>query len=124
MLWLCFFTASLLIAGYTLCSLYSGNSKTAFLGALTIWLFGTVGFAIRPQMIGYLFLIFELLFLHVGQTRDRRWFLGLPPLFAIWINCHGSFFFGIALAALFLFSSYFDFQIGSLVAKRGGLCRR
>jgi hypothetical protein len=116
MLWLCFFTASLLIAGYTLCSLYSGNSKTALLGALTIWLFGTVGFAVRPQMIGYLFLIFELLLLHLGQTRDRRWFLGLPPLFAIWINCHGSFFFGIALAALFLFSSYFDFQIGSLVA--------
>jgi hypothetical protein len=116
MLWLCFFTASLLIAGYILCSLYSGNSKTALLGALTIWLFGTIGFAVRPQMIGYLLLIFELLLLHLGQTRDRRWFLGLPPLFAIWINCHGSFFFGIALAALFLFSSYFDFQIGSLVA--------
>ncbi len=124
MLWLCFFTASLLIAGYILCSLYSGNSKTAFLGALTIWLFGTVGFAIRPQMIGYLFLIFELLLLHLGQTRDRRWFLGLPPLFAIWINCHGSFFFGIALAALFLFSSYFDFQIGSLIATRWDSRRR
>lgn len=116
MLWLCFFTASLLIAGYTFCSLYSGNSKTALLGALTIWLFGTIGFAVRPQMIGYLLLVVELLLLHLGQTRNRRWFFGLPPLFAIWINCHGSFFFGFALAGVFLFSSFFNFQIGSLVA--------
>jgi hypothetical protein len=116
MLWLCFFTASLLIAGYTLCSLYSGNSKTALLGALTIWLFGTIGFAVRPQMIGYLLLVVELLLLHLGQARDRRWFFGLPPLFAIWINCHGSFFFGLALAGVFFFSSFFNFQSGSLVA--------
>src|SRR5258707_13517768 len=59
MLWLCFFTAALLIAGYILCSLYSGNSKVALLGALAIWLFGTVGFAVRPQMIGYLLLVVE-----------------------------------------------------------------
>jgi hypothetical protein len=116
MLFLCLFTSALLIAGYTLCSIYSRNSKTAFLGALTIWLFGTIGMAIRPQMIGYLLLIVELLLLHFGQIRDRRWFFGLPPLFAIWVNCHGSFFFGLALAGLFLFSSYFDFQMGSLVA--------
>ena len=118
MLWLCFFTAALLIAGYALCSLYSGNSKVALLGALTIWLFGTIGFAVRPHMIGYLLLIVELLLLHLGQTRNRRWFLGLPPLFALWINCHGSFFFGIVLAGAFLFSSWFNFQIGSLVATR------
>jgi hypothetical protein len=116
MLWLCFFTTALLIAGYSLCSFYSGNSKTALLGALTIWLFGTIGFAVRPQMIGYLLLVVELLLLHLGQTHNRRWFFGLPPLFAIWINCHGSFLFGLALAGVFLFSSYFHFESGSLVA--------
>ena len=124
MLWLCFFTSAILIAGYILCSLYSGNSKTALLGALTIWLFGTIGFAVRPQMIGYLLLIVELLLLHLGQTRDRRWFLALPPLFAIWMNCHGSFFFGLALAALFLLSSYFKFHSGLLAATRWDPPRR
>ena len=125
MLWLCFFSAALLIAGYALCSLYSGNAKVALLGALTIWLFGTIGFAVRPHMIGYLLLIIELLLLHLGQTRNRRWFLGLPPLFALWVNCHGSFFFGIILAGAFLFSSWFNFQIGSLVATRWDpRCRR
>ena len=91
MLWLFFFTSVLLIAGFGLCWLYSENAKVGFLGALTIWLFGTIGFAVRPQMVGYSLLVFELLLIQLGRTRNPRWFLGLPPLFAIWINCHGSF---------------------------------
>jgi hypothetical protein len=118
MLWLCFFTSALLIAGYYLCSLYSGNAKVAFLGALAIWLFGTVGFALRPQMVGYLLLVVELILLHLGRTRNPRWLFGLPPLFAVWVNCHGSFFLGLILIAVSLFSSFFDFQLGSLVSSR------
>jgi hypothetical protein len=116
MLWLWLFTSAVLIAGYVLCSFYSGNAKVAFLGALTIWLFATIGLAIRPQMVGYLLLIIELLLLHLGRTRNPRWFLGLPPLFALWINCHGSFFLGLIVAGTLLFSSLFEFQIGSLVS--------
>ena len=100
MFWLCFFTAGLFIAGYALCSLYSGNAKVGFAGAMIIWFFSTAGLAIRPQMIGYLFLVFELLALHLGRTRSPRWFFCLPPLFAIWVNCHGSFFLGLIVAAI------------------------
>jgi hypothetical protein len=124
MLWLCFFTVSVLLAGYVFCSLYSGNAKVALVGALTIWFFGTIGLAIRPHMIGYLLLLAELFLLHLGQTRSRYWFLGLPPLFALWVNCHGSFFFGIVLAGVFLFSSWFHFQSGLLVATRWDWQRR
>jgi hypothetical protein len=116
MLWLCFFTATLFIAGYALCSLYSGNAKVGFAGAMTIWLFSTVGLAIRPQMIGYLFLVFELLALHLGRTRNPRWFFCLPPLFAVWVNCHGSFFLGVIVAAIFLAGSFFNFRSGLLVS--------
>jgi hypothetical protein len=118
MLWLCFFASALLIAGYWLCSLYSGNAKVAFLGALTIWLFATSGFAVRPQMIGYLLLVVELLLLHLGRTRNPRWFLALPAMFAIWVNCHGSFFFGFLVAGIFLFTSVFNFENGSLASPR------
>ncbi len=92
--------------------------KVAFLGALTIWIFGTSGFAVRPQMVGYLLLILELLILQLGQTRTPRWFLALPALFALWANCHSSFLLGLMLAALYLFSSYWSFQSGLLVARR------
>ncbi len=124
MLWLCFFTSALFIGGFGLCSLYSGNVKAGFLGALAVWQFATIGVAIRPQMIGYLFLIAELLLLHLGRTRNPRWFFALPPLFAVWVNCHGSFFLGIVLAWIISFSSYFDFQYGSLVAVRWDSRRR
>lgn len=118
MLWLCCFTSALLVAGYVLCSLYSGNAKVSFLGALTIWFFATIGLAIRPQMIGYLLLVFELLLLHLGRSRSPRWFFALPPLFALWVNCHGSFFLGLIVAAAVLFCSVFNFRRGLLVALR------
>jgi hypothetical protein len=121
MLWLCFFTAGLLVAGYALCSLYSGNAKVGFLGALVIWFFATSGLSVRPQMVGYFFLTIELLLIYLGRTRDPRWFFCLPPLFAIWVNCHGSFFLGLVVAGIFLFSSFFDFQMGGLVATRWSL---
>jgi hypothetical protein len=117
MLWLCGMSALLLILGYLLCWLYSGNAKVAFVGALLIWLFSTVGLAVRPQLIGYALLICELLLLHLGRRRDARWFLVLPPLFALWINCHGSFFLGLAVAAMYLFSAWFRFRCGSLIAE-------
>jgi hypothetical protein len=67
----------------------------------------------------------ELVLIHLGRTCNARWFFWLPVLFAIWINCHGSFMLGIILAAVFLFSSLFDFQMGSLLANRWDPhCRR
>jgi hypothetical protein len=124
MLWLCFFTAAVLVGGYALCSLYSGNAKVSLLGALIIFLFGTVGFSIRPQMIGYLLLMVELALLHLGKTKSSRWFWGLPPLFALWVNCHGSFSLGIGVAAVYLFSSYCHFEAGLLTAPKWSDGRR
>ena len=118
MLWLACASAAVLIAGYALCSLYSGNPKVSLLGALVIFVFATVGLSVRPQLLGYLLLIVELILIHLGRTRSPRWFWALPPLFALWINCHGSFFLGLLVAAAFLFSSFFEFQAGSLIAKR------
>ena len=99
MLWEAGLTAAILVAGFYLCSLYSGTPKLGFLGALAIWFFGTIGFSVRPQMLGYLLLVLELLLLHLGRTRSRRWFLLLPPLFAVWVNCHGSFMLGLLILA-------------------------
>lgn len=118
MLWLCFLTAAMLIAGYVLCSLYSSNTKVGWVGAMIIWFCSTSGLAIRPQMIGYLLLVVEVLLLHLGSTRNPRWFFWLPPLFAVWVNCHGSFFLGILVATVFLFCSLSNFRMGTLVSVR------
>jgi hypothetical protein len=116
MVWLCLATTAVLISGYLLCTLYSGNSKVAFVGAMAIWLFATVGLSIRPQMIGYLLLILELLLLQLGRTRSPAWFFGLPLLFAVWVNCHGSFLLGLGVASALFACSFFDFRMGSLLS--------
>lgn len=118
MLWLCFFTAMLLIAGYVLSSLYSGNAKIGFLGAMVIWFFSTGGLVVRPLLISYVLLVLELLLVYLGYKRDRRWFFVLPLLFILWVNCHGSFFLGLMVLGVFLFCSFFDFERGALVCAR------
>lgn len=115
MLWLCLFTSLLLIAGYALCSAYSRNAKIGFVGAMVMWLFATVGLSVRPQLIGYLLLVLELLLVHLGRTRNPRWFLALPLLMLLWVNCHGSFFFGLMVLGIYLLCSFFNFRVGSLI---------
>ena len=115
---LCLLTSILLLAGYALCSVYSGNAKVGFIGALIIWLFSTVGLAIRAQMIGYIFLIVELLLIQLGRTRNPRWFFWLPVLFAVWVNCHASFILGLIVGAVYWGTSQLTFRSGSLVSPR------
>jgi len=122
---LCLLTSTLLLAGYALCSLYSGNAKVGFMGALIVWLFSTIGLAIRAQMIGYIFLIVFLLVIQLGRTRNPRWFFCLPLLFAVWVNCHASFILGLIVGAVYWATSLLTFRAGSLESKRWDYhCRR
>jgi putative Ca2+/H+ antiporter (TMEM165/GDT1 family) len=125
MLWLCLASSLLVIAGYLLSAIYSQNMKVAFIGGLLVWLFATVGFAIRPHVIGYLLLIGELLILHIGRTHNTRWFFALPPLFALWINFHSSFIFGFLVLGVVLVCSFMKFECALLVSKRenGRVCK-
>ncbi len=118
MLWFSLFASLLVVAGYVLSGLYSGNLKVAFLGGLITWLFSTIGLSIRPQLIGYLFLVALLIVIHLGQSRGHRWFFAMPPLFAIWINCHGSFFLGLVVLGATLACSMIELKWGLLVSQR------
>ena len=96
--WLILLGSCLVVVIYIHCAASSGNAKTALLGGLAAWFFATITLSIRPLMLGHLFLALELLLLHLGKTRDRRWLWGLPIVFALWVNCHGSFFLGTEVA--------------------------
>lgn len=119
MFWECAFVSGILIAGFYLCQIYGGDVRTAFLGTLSLWAFGTVGYAIRPQLVGYLLLTFELILLHLGRTRNPRWLLLLPPLFAVWVNCHGSFWLGLGVLAVVAFTDATDLHIRGFAPAMG-----
>jgi hypothetical protein len=115
MVWLAFFSSLLFVLVYVLCYRASGNALAAFLGGGFAWFFGTVGLAIRPHLIGYIFLTVELLLLH-SASRNRRWLWLLPPLFAVWVNCHGSNFFGMAILGAYWVSSFVNGKWGLITA--------
>ena len=116
--WLILLGSCLLLVIYAHCADSSGNAKTALWGGLAAWFFATITLSIRPLMLGYLFLALELLFLHLGKTRDRRWLWGLPIIFALWVNCHGSFFLGMAFLIAYVVISRLEFRRGLLVSNR------
>lgn len=118
MLWLCL-TGSVLLGGlYLLCSAYSGNPKVALIGGLIGWFFGTISLAVRPLLLGHILLVALLALVHLGRTRSARWLWGLPPLFAVWVNCHGSFALGLVVLATVLAAAHIDMEWGLVESTR------
>lgn len=76
----------------------SGDSLAAFLAMLWAAAVGAAFFDIRPHLysvFGYVLLLSLLL----GPSRFA-WLL--PPLFLVWVNLHGGFFFGLMAASVLL----------------------
>jgi hypothetical protein len=96
MLWLALLSSLLFVGVFVLSRRRAGAALAAFVGAMTALFFASVGMSIRPQMIGLTMLTAEMLVLEAA-ARDRRWLVLLPPLFAVWVNCHGSYWFGLAV---------------------------
>jgi hypothetical protein len=89
---------AVVLALYVLASLRSHNSKAAFVACVLLLFLAAVFFSLRPQMLGYLFLVLTLIILErFRQGRTGTLWL-LPPLFLVWVNTHGSF--AIALLAI------------------------
>jgi len=75
-------------------------------------------FNLRPQMLGYLFLILTLIALELFRQGKQRTVWLLPMLFLLWVNTHGSWIVGLATVALYFGAGLVSFQIGSLEARR------
>jgi hypothetical protein len=84
----------LFILVYILCFLVT-ECVGGVIGGVCAWFFGTVSLAIRPLISGPYLSGCRTDCLGVGGS-EPRWLWGLPPLFGIWVNCHGSYFFGLA----------------------------
>jgi hypothetical protein len=111
-------SASIITAIYTLCALRSRNSKAAFLVTAAIMGLATTNFNLRPQMIGYLFLVLLLIVLQRFRQSKRRSLWFLPLLFLAWINVHGSWVIGLGTMLVYWMSGLKGFRLGGIEMKR------
>jgi len=80
-------------------------------------LLGVVSIGPRVLLFGWLCMVGLLLVLdHFQRTGKGVWLL--PPLFALWINLHGSWVFGVIVLALTIASGLVEGEWGLVEARR------
>jgi hypothetical protein len=109
--------STILLLVYYAASLASGNPKTAFAAtALVLPLLGSC-FSVRPQLLGYIFLLITLICLERFRRGDLANLWLLPLVFLLWVNTHGTFVFGLTMMAIYLLSGVKSFRWGPVVGK-------
>ncbi len=68
----------------------------------------------RTILFGYLAMSAELLILEAANRGRKNLLWLLPPLFAVWINLHGTWLIGIALLALYILCGLFKVRLNAL----------
>ncbi len=81
-------------------------------------------FTLRPQFIGFIFLLITLICLERFRQGKPRALWVLPGLFLLWANIHGSFPLGFLVLGLYWLSGLVSFRSGALVAERLDTGRR
>jgi hypothetical protein len=110
--------SAVILALYAFATLRSGNCKAAFLVSAVLLALANASFNLRPQMLGYLFLILTLIALELFRQGKQRGLWLLPVLFLVWVNTHGSWIVGLGTVALYFVAGLVSFQIGSLETRR------
>jgi hypothetical protein len=116
---LLFILGSAIVVGlYALATIRSGNSKAAFVATAGLFVLAAVSFNLRPQMLGYLFLVLTLIVLERFRQGKRRALWTLPILMLVWVNAHGSWIIGLGVIGLYLGGGLVGFRMGDIVARR------
>jgi hypothetical protein len=106
----------IVISLYVLATIGSGNSKAGFVAAALVFPLACVTFTLRPQMLGFLFLVITLIALELFR-QGKQWALWmLPPLFLAWVNTHGSWVIGLGTIFVYWFCGLRKFQLGGIEA--------
>ncbi len=90
------------------------NSKAAFAAtALMFWL--SYGFFwMRPQLIGYVFLLLVLIFVERYRQGQQKSLWILPFVFLLWVNTHGSFVLGFLVLGVYWVGGLWNWELGHL----------
>jgi hypothetical protein len=109
--------AGIVLLMYHYACLRSGNAKAAFVACVLLLPLTVVSFTLRPQLLGYIFLLMTFIWLEKFRQGKQKTLWLLPLLFLVWVNVHGTFAFGLAALGLYWISGLADFRIGQIRAE-------
>ena len=109
---------TVMVALYACSTQRSGNSKAGLVAAAMLFVLANGSFSLRPQMLGYLFLVITLMILMAFRQGGSKWLWFLPLLLFIWVNAHGSFVIGMLAIAAYWLGGLVEFRVGGIEAKR------
>jgi len=107
-------SAAFMLLLYYYASQRSGNPKAAFAACLLLLPLAAPFFTLRPQLIGFMLMLVELILLDRFRHGSARALWVLPPLFLLWVNTHSSFFLGLAILGLYWVGGLTGFRQGGL----------
>ena len=110
-----FFHAVTITAGYVLLLAFSTRTYGIRIGVLATLAgagLGIQNWSVRPQTISFLAfgLLVYLIEAHrrAATPRARRVIWWVAPLFALWVNAHGAFVFGVLVLGLYVIGQWWD----------------
>lgn len=101
-----------------LCYRRSRHIKASILACFIAAHLASVNAGPRTILFGYAYLVILLIILERFRTRGHAPLWLLPPLFCLWINCHGSWLLGLLVLAIFTASGMVEGEWGNLQATR------
>jgi hypothetical protein len=101
------------LALYYYTTLRCGNPKAGFV-ATALLLNLANSFNMRPQMLGYLFLILTLIILERFRQGKRGGVWLLPLVMLVWINTHGSWIIGLGTIGVYLACGLLRIRLGDV----------
>ena len=111
------------VALYYFTTIRCGNPKAGFLASAVLLNMSNT-FNLRPQMLGYLFLILTLIILERFRQGKRGAIWLLPLLMLVWMNTHGSWIIGLGTIGVYLASGLVNIRVGSLETLRWSAAER
>jgi hypothetical protein len=110
--------SAVMLALYGYATIRGGNSKSGLVVAAVLFILANASFSLRPQMLGYLFLVLTMISLERFHQGKPRAVYFLPLLFLVWVNTHGSFVIGIGSVVCYLLCGLVEFQAGGIKATK------
>ena len=111
-------TSMIVLLLYYFCWQRCRNAEAAFIATLVMLPVAAMSFTLRPQLIGYCFLLTTLICMEHFRQGHRKALWLLPPLFLLWVNIHGSFVLGFMIMGLYWASGLVEVSWGGLHTRR------